>query len=53
MTVFSGGEAIRKILEEFDNWLAESVAMYHLRGDLCVFGDGFCDKPARQRYEWS
>lgn len=32
MTVFSGGDAIRRFLEEFDGWLSESVAVYLLGG---------------------
>ena len=32
MTVFSGGEAIKAFLEEFDSWLSESVTVYLLGG---------------------
>ncbi|MDS0243877.1 MULTISPECIES: hypothetical protein [unclassified Haloferax] len=32
MTVFSGGDAIKEFLEEFDSWLSESVAVYLLGG---------------------
>jgi hypothetical protein len=32
MTVFSGSEAIRAFLEEFDSWLSESVTVYLLGG---------------------
>src|SRR6056297_2651448 len=32
MTVFKGGEAIKEFLEEFDNWLSESVTVYLLGG---------------------
>jgi len=32
MTVFSGGEAIKTFLEEFDSWLSESVTVYLLGG---------------------
>lgn len=32
MTVFSGGEAIREFLAEFDGWLSESVDVYLLGG---------------------
>jgi hypothetical protein len=32
MTVFKGGEAIRAFLEEFDNWLSESVDVYLIGG---------------------
>ena len=32
MTVFSGGEAIKEFLAEFDGWLSEPVAVYLLGG---------------------
>ncbi len=32
MTVFSGGEAVRSVLEQFDDWLSESVRLYLLGG---------------------
>lgn len=32
MTVFSGGDAIKQFLEEFDGWLSESVEVYLLGG---------------------
>ena len=32
MTVFSGGQAIKEFLSEFDNWLSESVTVYLLGG---------------------
>ncbi|MDB2245209.1 hypothetical protein PM076_14705 [Halorubrum ezzemoulense] len=32
MTVFSGSEAIKAFLEEFDSWLSESVTVYLLGG---------------------
>jgi hypothetical protein len=32
MTVFSGSEAIKEFLEEFDGWLSESVTVYLLGG---------------------
>ena len=32
MTVFSGGDAIKEFLEEFDDWLSESVEVYLLGG---------------------
>lgn len=32
MTVFSGGEAIKEFLAEFDGWLSEQVAVYLLGG---------------------
>lgn len=32
MTVFTGGEAIRDFLKEFDSWLSESVSVYLLGG---------------------
>ncbi|WP_096593684.1 hypothetical protein [Halorubrum ezzemoulense] len=32
MTVFSGSEAIKALLEEFDSWLSESVTVYLLGG---------------------
>ncbi|MGQ3331133.1 hypothetical protein [Halorubrum sp. FL23] len=32
MTVFSGGQAIKEFLQEFDNWLSESVTVYLIGG---------------------
>ncbi|PHQ41030.1 hypothetical protein Z052_16995 [Halorubrum sp. C191] len=32
MTVFSGSEAIKAFLKEFDSWLSESVTVYLLGG---------------------
>ena len=32
MTVFTGGEAIKEFLEEFDSWLSESATVYLLGG---------------------
>ncbi|OIB57312.1 hypothetical protein [Natrialba sp. SSL1] len=32
MTAFTGGEAIKSFLEEFDSWLSESVTVYLLGG---------------------
>jgi len=32
MTMFKGGEAIEAFLEEFDDWLSESVTVYLLGG---------------------
>lgn len=32
MTVFTGGEAIKAFLEQFDSWLSESVTVYLLGG---------------------
>jgi hypothetical protein len=32
VTVFSGGEAVRSVLEQFDDWLSESVRLYLLGG---------------------
>lgn len=32
MTVFSGGQAVRSVLEQFDGWLSESVRLYLLGG---------------------
>ena len=33
MTVFTGGEAISVVLEEFDSWLSEPVTGSSGRGD--------------------
>lgn len=32
MTVFKGDTAIKEFLEQFDNWLSESVTVYLLGG---------------------